>query len=110
MEISQMKGSNRMQTLSEWAARNEGVFRHSLLVAMVVAVSVVFGVSMAANMSDPDIWWHLRTGQWVVEHGSVPFTDHYTQYGFAKHWVAYSWLYEVVIYGLHTHLGLSGIL
>ena len=26
-------------------------------------------------IDDPDIWWHLRTGQWIIEHHMVPTTD-----------------------------------
>ncbi len=29
----------------------------------------------ARSATDPDLWWHLRTGQWVVETGHVPHSD-----------------------------------
>ena len=58
---------------------------------------------------DPDIWWHLRVGQWVVEHGRVPSNDPFSRYGLDKPWIAYSWLYEVLIYRLHEAFGLTGI-
>ena len=58
---------------------------------------------------DPDIWWHLRTGQWIVDHGTVPTTDPFSAYGQGKTWIAYSWLFEVLVYGLHHWLGLKGI-
>jgi hypothetical protein len=60
---------------------------------------------------DADIWWHLRVGQWVVEHRAVPTTDPFSQYGLAsgKAWLAYSWLFEVLVYGLYSCFGLAGI-
>jgi hypothetical protein len=58
---------------------------------------------------DPDIWWHLRTGQWIVDHAQVPATDPFSAYGDGKRWVAYSWLYEILVYALFTKLGLMGI-
>src|SRR6266511_2019611 len=60
---------------------------------------------------DYDTWWHLRTGQWVVEHGAVPATDPFSQHGLetGKTWIAYSWLYEVLFYLLYQGLGYSGI-
>jgi len=58
---------------------------------------------------DPDIWWHLRTGQWIVDHAQVPATDPFSVYGDGKRWVAYSWLYEILVYALFTKLGLMGI-
>ncbi len=58
---------------------------------------------------DPDIWWHLRTGQWIVEHGAVPRVDLFSTYGMGKPWVAYSWLFDVLVYGFYQSLGLVGI-
>jgi hypothetical protein len=60
---------------------------------------------------DYDIWWHLRTGQWVVEHQSVPVTDPFSQHGLetGQPLVAYSWLFEVLAYGAYRLLGPEGI-
>ena len=58
---------------------------------------------------DPDIWWHLRTGEWIVEHGTVPRVDEFSSYAIGKPWVAYSWLFEVVVYTLCQAFGLVGI-
>lgn len=58
---------------------------------------------------DPDIWWHLRVGQWVVENGTVTTTDPFSQIGAHRSWVAYSWLYEVLVYGLYQAFGLGGV-
>ena len=59
---------------------------------------------------DPDIWSHSRTGQWIFSHGHVPVMDSFSAYGMGKPWVAYSWLFEVLVYALFIKLGLSGIL
>jgi len=29
----------------------------------------------ARNVIDPDLWWHLRTGEFIAQHRSVPHTD-----------------------------------
>jgi hypothetical protein len=60
-------------------------------------------------VDDPDIWWHLRTGQWILEHGYVPMVDSFSVYGMGKPWVAYSWLFEVIVYAIYSILGLIGI-
>jgi hypothetical protein len=69
---------------------------------------VAFALLTAVN--DADIWWHLRTGQWVAEHGTVPMTDPFSSYGSGKSWVAYSWLFELLVYDLYANLGLRGVL
>jgi hypothetical protein len=60
---------------------------------------------------DADIWWHLRAGQWVVEHRAVPGTDPFSQHGLesGKAWLAYSWLFEVLVYALYSGFGFAGL-
>lgn len=61
-------------------------------------------------ISDPDIWWHLRTGQWILEHGQLPTHDPFASSSAGKTWVPYSWLFDVLIYNLYLHWSLSGLL
>jgi hypothetical protein len=58
---------------------------------------------------DQDIWWHLRTGQWIAEHGQVPVIDPFSQYGQGKAWIAYSWLFDAIAHGAFHSLGLRGL-
>ena len=46
----------------------------------VAVVLGVFAFGFAAlfavqRIADPDTWWHLRTGQWILENGAVPDAD-----------------------------------
>ena len=59
---------------------------------------------------DPDIWWHLRTGQGIVDHAPGVAVYPFSAYGAGKPGVAYSWLFEILVYALFTKLGLMGIL
>ena len=60
-------------------------------------------------IDDPDIWWHLRTGQWIISHGRVPWTDPFSTYGAGKFWIAYSWLFDILMYGIYSAAGLLGL-
>ena len=47
-------------------------------------VAVVFCIPVLATVHpvfDWDIWWHLRTGQWIAEHGRLPDHDPFTAIG-----------------------------
>src|ERR1700730_15807139 len=46
-------------------------------------------------IADPDIWWHLATGRWILQHHAVPMTDPFSSYGLGKPWIAYSWLFDM---------------
>src|SRR5258706_13369069 len=76
-------------------------------IALYSALAVVF--IRAFYIIDPDIWWHLRTGKWILEHFAVPVTDPFSTYGIDKPWVAYSWLFDTGIAAVFDRWGMVGI-
>jgi hypothetical protein len=76
---------------------------------MVPLVFVAAMIRLVRPVDDWDIWWHLAVGRWIAEHGTVPFTDPFSAYGQGKPWLAYSWLFEVLVYFLYQTFGLYGI-
>jgi hypothetical protein len=60
-------------------------------------------------IADPDFWWHLRTGQWMVENSRIPHTDPFSFTKAGSPWVAHEWLSELLIYTLFK-LGGTGSL
>jgi hypothetical protein len=95
-----------MTAVSSGPDRGQVVLRLLMLVA-ILAIPVVVGLQAGA---DYDAWWHLRVGEWVVNHGDVPANDPFSSYGQERTWVAYSWLFEVVLYVLYCWIGLWGML
>ncbi|MFZ3263535.1 MAG: hypothetical protein WA172_06010 [Terriglobales bacterium] len=66
------------------------------------AAILFFGLlAMTARpATDPDLWWHLRTGQRIVETGHVPHTDPFSFTRGGSSWVSHEWLSEVIFYAL----------
>ncbi|MBE3119511.1 MAG: hypothetical protein IMZ50_12265 [Candidatus Atribacteria bacterium] len=60
-------------------------------------------------IADPDFWWHLRTGQLIVQTHAIPHTDPFSFTNSGKPWVAHEWLSELLMYGLYR-LGSYGLL
>jgi hypothetical protein len=58
---------------------------------------------------DLDIWWHLKVGDWIVEHHAVPHTGILSRTAADRPWVAYSWGYEVLLSRAYRWFGLVGI-
>ena len=77
--------------------------------ALVTLVYLLPSVQAMLPVDDPDVWWHLRTGEWIVRAGWVPTTDPFSSFGYQKPWIAYSWLFELILDGVHSALGLRGI-
>ncbi len=59
----------------------------------------------ARSATDPDLWWHLRTGQLIVETHHVPRTDPFSFTRGGSKWISHEWLSEVVLYELWDHAG-----
>ena len=64
----------------------------------------------ARPTTDPDLWWHLRTGQWIVETGHVPHSDPFSFTRAGHAWVSHEWLSEVLFYELWKHGGAAGLI
>src|SRR6202043_2350640 len=76
------------------------------------AAILLFGLlAMTARpATDPDLWWHLRTGQWIVETGHVPHSDPFSFTRAGHTWVSHEWLSEVTFYELWKHGGAAALI
>jgi len=76
------------------------------------AIILFFGLAAmtARSATDPDLWWHLRSGQWIVETGHVPHTDPFSFTRGGHAWVAHEWLSEVIFYGLWKVAGIPALI
>src|SRR6516164_9867089 len=46
---------------------------------------------------DPDVWWHIKTGQNILATRHWPTTDPYSSTVAGQPWLAYEWLAEVML-------------
>ena len=87
--------------------QRESDLPHSERVAQALLLAVLFAVPAllclyAAIVNDPDVWWHLRAGEWMMQHHAVPQSDPFSVAGAGKPWVSYSWLYELIVVHLFS--------
>lgn len=85
---------------SQWA--QAGI----LFVLYVIPVLWCFRL---AGFADPDVWWHLRSGEWILQHHALLQTDPFSSVAAGRPWRAYSWLFDIEIQKLYEWLGLTGI-
>lgn len=69
------------------------------------AAILLFGLlaMTARNAVDPDLWWHLRTGQWIVESHSIPHSDPFSFTRAGHAWISHEWLSEAIFFELYKH-------
>src|SRR5687768_1196471 len=75
----------------------------SLLLFVILALAAI------APIRSYDLFWHLATGRWIVEHRALPLTDPFTVGSDRVPWINGSWLAQVVAYALHGLVGLAGL-
>jgi hypothetical protein len=66
------------------------------LTALIVGVGLKCFIDKLAVL-DPDMWWHLSVGQWIVQHRAFPHDGIFSQTAATRPWMAYSWGYEVLL-------------
>jgi hypothetical protein len=83
--------------------------RRTLYTAVLFGLYCIPAAIGLRPIIDVDIWWHLREGAWILQNKAIPLTDPFTSYGMGKTWIAYSWLYEILVHALYTQFGLFGL-
>jgi hypothetical protein len=68
-----------------------------LLVA--VALGLIIGSSEIANTS---IGWHLASGHWILDHGSVPAADPFSFTAEGSEWVDHEWAFQLAVAVVET--------
>ncbi len=60
-------------------------------------------------LADADIGWHIRTGEYVLNHHSVPYRDLYSFSKPGASWYAWEWLSDVIFALIFRAQGLKGV-
>jgi tetratricopeptide (TPR) repeat protein len=76
---------------------------------LVTLLSVVAFVLACYEITDRDIWWQLRSGQWIVDHGRVPELDPFSYGAADREWIDLHWLFQIVLFGAYRIAGLPGV-
>ena len=67
-------------------------------------------IMAARSITDPDVWWHLRTGQLLVQSHHVFHNDPYSFTRLGQPWVDHEWLSQIFIFALYRVTGWGGLI
>jgi hypothetical protein len=81
------------------------------LAALTSFLAGVGLLSMERKLSvlGADLGWHLKTGDWILQHRGFPHTGIFSGTAATRPWIAYSWGYEVLLSRSFAWLGLVGM-
>lgn len=71
---------------------------------------VTFLLAFAAlPLVDPDYFWHLKTGEYIVVNSGLPSGDIFSYTRLGQHWTLHEWLFEILLYGVYDAWGTVGV-
>jgi len=89
--------------------------------AILIAAALCLTGLFSTEIADPDFWWHLKTGEYIVQHHSLPVPDPFsfsTNMGKpmyageekVRHFnLTHEWLAQVISYAIYRAAGFPGI-
>ena len=81
---------------------------HLSSVILYLSVIGIQALRLKYAVRDPDLFWHLKVGDWIIEHSALPHTGILSRTAANFPWVAYSWGYEVLLSFSYSAFGLVG--
>jgi hypothetical protein len=70
---------------------------------------MVFVLLTGVPLLDPDYFWHLKTGEYIVAHAALPAGDVFSFTRAGQPWVLHEWLFEVLLHGVFAASGAFGV-
>jgi hypothetical protein len=67
-----------------------------------IAIFLTMLIAAIQPVTDPDFWWHITTGNWILSHHAVPHQDLYTFTVRDHRWITHEWLSEVLMSALYA--------
>jgi len=83
------------------------VFR-LLVLTLLFSASALYEAVHVTALLNGDVWWHLRTGLWILQNRQLPHTGLFSQYAKLP-WHASSWGYDVLLAAAYNRFGLRAI-
>lgn len=97
-----------MSTLRSSASTSSTLSTFALAaLAATMASTVLFAPQV---LGDGDSWWHLATGQWMLDHGRIPDRDVFSYTMAGRPWIAQEWLSQLLMAVAYRAGGWSGVM
>jgi hypothetical protein len=76
-------------------------------VFFILLVVQLFSIGLRETL-DPDMWWHLRTGEFIWHHG-IPHHDVFSFTARDHEWITHEWLSEALMWPVYVIGGLPAL-
>ncbi len=89
--------------------RRSGESNMFLLLMGILITGLLY--AYRTGISGNDFWWHVKAGEWIIEHGQLMGVDAFSWFAGENgiKWVQQEWLSQVLFYLIHHFSGDIGI-
>jgi hypothetical protein len=108
MSMAELEASAPGSTISPYTRAARRILTFPAAIGALLAVLAV--LTVRSRFDDPDMWWHLKTGEIIWTTHSIPVVDLYSYTTNHHAWVPHEWLAQCVIYGAYRLAGYSGLM
>lgn len=74
----------------------------------LLTFAALYQASRLSALADPDIWWHLRTGAWMLQNHAIPHHGLFSQSA-SLAWVDSNWGFDLLVGAAFRAFGLRGL-
>ena len=79
----------------------------SVFLLWLLAALLTFWSFGFTTMMGSDLWWHLASGRWIWETGTLNFKDPWSFTRHGQPWMSHEWLSDVVFHGWSSWFGMA---
>lgn len=80
-----------------------------LALLALAPVAALVALALAGPILSGDLWWHLRTGEWILEHGELPDVDPFSHTAGDEPWTLQEYGSQVLFALVERAAGLAGL-
>ena len=82
----------------------------ALLYGLFIYAHVIFLLNQSVFLRDPDTYWHLATGKWIVAEHGFPKQDVFSHTVLGQPWINMEWLSQIILFLTYDLLGWRGVI
>ncbi|MGA1864866.1 MAG: tetratricopeptide repeat protein [bacterium] len=111
-EIHVEEEKEREKTSQSPPEKNNGLIwaNRTLITLILVAFAILIVALTVSQLSNNDLWQHLKNGQMILQTHKFQYTDPYSCNAAGKPWINEAWFSGVVFYIVYSLIGVNGII
>src|SRR5262245_26586711 len=89
--------------------KSTAIDERALFWSLMAALAAFVLVLSFCNIRSLDLWWHLKTGEWIWQQHRIPYADPFSHSAADQPWISHEWLFGLLSYLAYAAGGVTGL-